>query len=37
MRLFGVDPMGMRRKPNGTYWIARQKSGSTAESLEKPF
>ena len=37
MRLFGVDPMGMRRKPNGTYWIARQKTGSTAESLEKPF
>jgi hypothetical protein len=37
MRLFGVDPMGMRRKPNGSYWIARQKTGSTAESLEKPF
>ena len=37
MRLFGVDPMGMRRKPNGTYWIARQKTGSTSESLEKPF
>lgn len=37
MRLFGVDPMGMRRKPNGTYWIARAKAGSTAESLEKPF
>jgi hypothetical protein len=37
MRLFGIDPMGMRRKPDGTYWIARQKTGSTAESLEKPF
>jgi hypothetical protein len=37
MRLFGVDPMGMRRKPNGTYWTPRQKTGSTAESLEKPF
>jgi hypothetical protein len=37
MRVFGVDPMGMRRKPNGTYWTPRQKTGSTAESLEKPF
>jgi uncharacterized membrane protein len=37
MRLFGIDPMGMRRKPNGTYWIVRQKTGSTPESLEKPF
>lgn len=37
MRAFGVDPMGMRRKPNGTYWIARTKTSSTAESLEKPF
>ncbi len=37
MRAFGVDPMGMRRKPNGTYWNARQKTGSTPESLEKPF
>jgi hypothetical protein len=37
MRLFGVDPMGMRRKPNGTYWFVRTKTSSTAESLEKPF
>ena len=37
MRLFGVDPMGMRRKPNGTYWISRAKTSSTRESLEKPF
>ena len=37
MRLFGVDPMGRRREPKGTYWIARGKSGSTAQSLEKPF
>jgi hypothetical protein len=29
MRLFGVDPMGLRRKPNGTYWITRAKPGST--------
>jgi hypothetical protein len=37
MRLFGADPMGLRRKANGTYWIARGKTGSTAESLHKPF
>jgi hypothetical protein len=37
MRLFGVDPMGMRRARGSSYWIARQKGGSTAESLEKPF
>jgi O-antigen ligase len=37
MRAFGVDPMGLRRKPTGTYWIARAKTGSTAQSIEKPF
>ena len=37
MRLFGVDPMGMRRARGNSFWIARQKGGSTAESLEKPF
>jgi len=37
MRAFGVDPMGLRRKATGSYWIARSKSGSTAQSLEKPF
>jgi hypothetical protein len=37
MRAFGVDPMGMRRPRNDTYWIARTKTGSTARSLEKPF
>jgi hypothetical protein len=37
MRAFGVDPMGMRRPRKETYWIARGKSGSTAQSLEKPF
>src|SRR3954451_13659569 len=37
MRAFGVDPMGQRRPRGETYWIARDKSGSTAESLEKPF
>jgi hypothetical protein len=37
MRAFGVDPMGLRRKPDGTFWVARAKPGSTAESLEKPF
>ena len=35
MRLFGADPMGLRRK--GSYWIARTKTSSTAQSLEKPF
>ena len=37
MRAFGVDPMGMRRPRKESYWIARQKGGSTAQSLEKPF
>ena len=37
MRVFGVDPMGLRRPRGETYWIARAKGGSTAESLEKPF
>ena len=35
MRVFGADPMGLRRK--GSYWIARTKTSSTAQSLEKPF
>ena len=37
MRVFGVDPMGLRRPRGETYWIARAKGGSTADSLEKPF
>jgi hypothetical protein len=37
MRAFGVDPMGLRRERGDSYWIARNKRGSTAESLEKPF
>ncbi|TMJ01356.1 MAG: hypothetical protein E6G97_15830 [Alphaproteobacteria bacterium] len=37
MRAFGVDPMGLRRERGETYWITRGKSGSTAQSLEKPF
>ena len=37
MRVFRVDPMGLRREPRETYWIARNKSASTAQSLEKPF
>jgi len=37
MRAFGVDPMGIRRPRKDSYWIARDKSGSTAQSLEKPF
>jgi|SRR5947209_9149718 len=37
MRAFGVDPMGLRRKRGDSYWIARSKGGSTAQSLEKPF
>src|SRR5947209_1346153 len=37
MRVFGVDPMGLRRARGGSYWIARSKGGSTAQSLEKPF
>jgi hypothetical protein len=35
--VFGVDPMGMRRPRGTTYWIARQRGSSTAQSLEKPF
>jgi hypothetical protein len=37
MRLFGADPMGVKRRPNGTYWNKRGKTASTAQSLEKPF
>ena len=37
MRVFGADPMGLRRAGKGTYWIARAKTSSTAQSLEKPF
>ena len=37
MRASGADPMGLRRKPNGTYWTTRRNAGSTAQSLEKPF
>src|SRR3954451_11355798 len=37
MRMFGVDPMGLRRPRGNTYWIARSKSGSTPESLAQPF
>ena len=37
MRAFGVDPMGLRRPRGDTYWIARGKGSSTAQSLEKPF
>jgi hypothetical protein len=37
MRIFGVDPMGLRRKGDGTYWTSRAKTGSTAQSLENPF
>ena len=37
MRVFGADPMGLRRQPNGTYWTTRRNAGSTAQSLEKPF
>ena len=37
MRAFGVDPMGQRRPRGNTFWIARDRSGSTAQSLEKPF
>jgi hypothetical protein len=37
MRVFGVDPMGLRRERKDTFWIARGKAGSTAQSLEKPF
>src|SRR5262245_424830 len=37
MRVFGVDPMGMRREAKGSYWVTRSKTSSTAESIEKPF
>lgn len=37
MRAFGIDPMGLRRERKDTFWIARGKRGSTAQSLEKPF
>jgi hypothetical protein len=37
MRLFGVDPMGLRRPRGETFWIARGKGSSSAQSLEKPF
>ena len=37
MRAFGVDPMGRRRPRGDSYWIAREKGGSTAQSLERPF
>lgn len=37
MRACGVDPMGMRRPRGDSYWIARSKGGSTAQSLDKPF
>ena len=37
MRVFGVDPMGLRRPRGETFWIARGKGSSSAESLEKPF
>src|SRR6185503_9346672 len=37
MRAFGVDPMGLRRQRQDSYWIARNKGSSTAQSLEKPF
>jgi hypothetical protein len=37
MRVFGVDPMRMRGPRKDSYWIARGKTGSTAQSLEKPF
>ena len=37
MRVFGADPMGLRRKRDGTYWTARDKTGSTARSLQDPF
>ena len=37
MRAFGLDPMGLRRPRTDSYWIARNKGSSTAQSLEKPF
>jgi hypothetical protein len=37
MRAFGADPMNLKRGDKSTYWIAREKGGSTAQSLEKPF
>lgn len=37
MRAFGADPMGRWRKPRDTYLNARQTSGSTTNSILKPF
>ena len=37
MRAFGVDPMGRKREAKGSYWVARDKSGSSAQSLQNPF
>jgi hypothetical protein len=37
MRVFGVDPMGLRRPRGNSYWIARGKTGSSAQSLQRPF
>jgi hypothetical protein len=37
MRAFGIDPMGVRRPRNDTFWVHRPKGGSTAQSLERPF
>jgi hypothetical protein len=37
MRVFGADPMNMRGAGKSSYWVARDKGGSTAQSLEKPF
>ncbi len=37
MRVFGIDPMGMRKPRMDTFWIRRSAHGSTPQSLEKPF
>jgi hypothetical protein len=37
MRAFGADPMGRKREAKGTYWVARDKTGSSAQSLQNPF
>ena len=37
MRVFGADPMNMRGQRKSSYWVARDKGGSSAQSLEKPF
>lgn len=37
MRVFGADPMNMRSARKESYWVTRDKGGSTAQSLEKPF